>query len=73
MATEQKISELPAAAALSGADVIVVNQSGVTEQSTINAVKTFVLTSLGATGTFTTADVPAKTVTVVNGVITAIV
>jgi hypothetical protein len=72
MATEQKISELPAAAALGGTEVIVVNQSGVTEQSTINAVKTFVLSG-GATGTFTTADVPAKTVTVVNGVITSIV
>jgi len=72
MATEQKISELPAAAALSGTDVIVVNQSGVTEQSTINAVKTYVLAT-GATGTFTTADVPAKTVTVTNGLITAIV
>jgi hypothetical protein len=71
MATEQKISELPAGAAVTAEDKIPMNQSGVTKQVPASAVKTFVLSG-GATGTFTTADVPAKTVTVTNGIITSI-
>lgn len=72
MATEQKISELPAAGAIAAENKIVVNQSGVTKIAPMSSVKTYVLSG-GASGTFTTADVPAKTVTVVNGLITSIV
>lgn len=73
MATEVKISELPTAGAITGAELVVVNQNSITKTTDIDAVKTYVLDSLGASGTFLSADVPAKTVTVVNGIITSIV
>lgn len=73
MATEVKISELPAAGAITGAETVVVNQNSITKITDVDDIKTYILTSLGATGTFLSADVPAKTITVTNGLITAIV
>jgi hypothetical protein len=67
---EQKISELPAAAALDGTENVPVNQNGITSLTTVNAIVNYSF-STGATGTFTTVD--NKTVTVTSGLITSIV
>lgn len=67
---EQKISELPAATALDGTEKVIVNQNAITSLTDVDAIVTYVKTG-GATGTFTTVDL--KTVTVTNGLITAIV
>lgn len=64
---QQKISELDAASALSGTEKIVVNQSDVTKLATPAQIKTYVLTS-GVSGTFANPT----SITVVNGIITAI-
>lgn len=64
---KQKISELPSATTLDGTEEIVVNQSDVTKVATPAQMKTYVLAS-GVSGTF-----PNPTsITVVNGIITAI-
>lgn len=67
---EQKISELPAATALDGTEEIPVNQNGITSITDVDAIVTYTLAG-GVSGTFTTVD--NKTVTVTNGLITAIV
>ena len=67
---EQKISELPIAAALDGTESVVINQNAVTSITTVNAIVGYTF-STGATGSFTTAN--GKTVTVVKGLITSIV
>jgi hypothetical protein len=67
---EQKISELPAATAIDGTESVPVNQNGITSLTTIDAFVGFTF-STGATGSFTTND--GKTITVVKGLITAIV
>lgn len=67
---EQKISELPTATALTGAEKVIVNQNAQTSLTDVNAIVGYT-TATGATGSFTTAD--GKTVTVVKGLITSIV
>jgi hypothetical protein len=67
---QQKISELPTAAALDGTEKIIVNQNAQTSLTDVDAVVTYALSN-GASGTFTTVD--NKTVTVTNGLITSIV
>lgn len=67
---QQKISELPAATALDGTEEVPVNQNGITSITDVDAIVTYTLTN-GVSGTFTTVD--NKTVTVTNGLITAIV
>lgn len=67
---EQKISELPIAAALDGTESVVINQNAVTSITDVDAVVAYTLAG-GASGTFTTVDL--KTVTVVDGLITSIV
>ena len=67
---EQKISELPAASALTGTEKVIVNQNAVTSITTVDAIVGYTF-STGATGSFTTAN--GKTVTVVKGLITSIV
>jgi hypothetical protein len=67
---EQKISELPTATPLDGTEEIPVNQNGITSITDVDAIVTYTLTN-GVSGTFTTVD--NKTVTVTNGLITAIV
>lgn len=67
---QQKISELPAAAALTGTEKVIVNQNAQTSLTDVDAIVAYALTG-GATGTFTTVD--NKTVTVTNGIITSIV
>jgi hypothetical protein len=67
---EQKISELPAASTIDGTEEVVVNQNAITSLTTIDAFVGYTL-STGATGSFTTND--GKTITVVKGLITAIV
>jgi hypothetical protein len=67
---EQKISELPAAGAITGTEKIVINQNAQTSTTSVNAIVGYTLAT-GATGTFTTAD--NKTVTVIKGLITSIV
>ncbi len=64
---KQKISELDAAAALGGTEKIVVNQSNVTKTATPAQIKTYVLTT-GVSGTFSSPT----SITIVNGIITAI-
>jgi hypothetical protein len=64
---QQKISELTSASTLAGTEKIVVNQSDVTKTATPAQIKTYVLTS-GVSGTFTSPT----SITVVNGIITAI-
>lgn len=68
---EQKISLLDEADALDGTELIVVVQGGVTKKSTAQEVADLPKTG-GATGTFLSADDPAKTITVTNGIITDI-
>ena len=67
---EQKISELPAAGAITGIEKVIVNQNAVTSITTVDAIVGYT-TATGATGSFTTAN--GKTVTVVKGLITSIV
>ena len=67
---EQKISELPAAGAITGTEKVVINQNAVTSITTVDAIVGYTF-STGATGSFTTAN--GKTVTVVKGLITSIV
>ena len=67
---EQKISELPNATPLDGPEQLPLNQNGVTSLTDVDAIVTYTLTN-GVSGTFTTVD--NKTVTVTNGLITAIV
>jgi pyruvate formate-lyase activating enzyme-like uncharacterized protein len=64
---EQKISELPAASALDGAEKVIVNQNGVTSLTDVDAIVAYTLTD-GVSGTFTNPT----SITVVNGIITAI-
>jgi hypothetical protein len=64
---EQKISELPAATALDGTEEIPVNQNGITSITDVDAIVTYTLTN-GVSGTFTNPT----SITVVNGIITAI-
>lgn len=72
MATEVKISQLDAGAALDGTEIVPMVQNGKTVTTTTQEIADL-FTPAGANGTFTTADAPAKTVTVVNGLITSIV
>lgn len=72
MATEVKISELPAAGAITGAETVVVNQNSITKKTDIDDIKTYILAD-GASGTFLSGDTPQKTITVVDGLITSIV
>jgi hypothetical protein len=65
---EQKISELPAATALDGTEEVPVNQNGITSITDVDAIVTYTLTN-GVSGTFTNPT----SITVVNGIITAIV
>lgn len=67
---EQKISELPTAAPLDGTEKVPVNQNSVTSLTDVDAIVTYTLAD-GVSGTFESAD--NKTITVVNGIITAIV
>ena len=67
---QQKISELPTAGALDGTELVVINQSGETSTTTTQDIQDLSKTG-GVSGTFTTVD--SKTVTVTNGIITAIV
>ena len=67
---EQKISELPTATPLDGTEQLPLNQNGVTSLTDVDAIVTYTLAG-GVSGTFTTVD--NKTVTVKNGLITAIV
>jgi hypothetical protein len=64
---QQKISELPAATALDGTEEIPVNQNGITSITDVDAIVTYTLTN-GVSGTFTNPT----SITVVNGIITAI-
>ena len=64
---EQKISELPAAGALTGAEKVPVNQNSTTSLTDVNAIVTYTLSN-GVSGTFTNPT----SITVVNGIITAI-
>ena len=64
---EQKISELPAAGAITGTEKIVINQNAQTSLTDVNAVATYVKQG-GVSGTFTNPT----SITVVNGIITAI-
>lgn len=64
---EQKISELPAATAIDGTERVPVNQNGITSLTTVDAIVTYTLTG-GVSGTF----VSPTSITVVNGIITAI-
>tara|TARA_R110000868_G_scaffold9100_9_gene46076 strand:- start:1468 stop:1674 length:207 start_codon:yes stop_codon:yes gene_type:complete len=65
---EQKISELPIAAALDGTESVVINQNAVTSITDVDAIVTYALTN-GISGTFGTPT----SITIVNGIITAIV
>jgi hypothetical protein len=64
---EQKISELPNATALDGTEEIPVNQNGVTSLTDVDAIVTYTLAG-GVSGTFASPT----SITVVNGIITAI-
>ena len=64
---EQKISELPAATTLTGTEKVIVNQNAQTSLTDVNAVATDVKQG-GVSGTFTNPT----SITVVNGIITAI-
>lgn len=64
---EQKISELPAATTLTGAEKVIVNQNAQTSLTDVNAVATYIKQG-GVSGTFTNPT----SITVVNGIITAI-
>lgn len=64
---EQKISELPAAGAITGTEKVVINQNAITSLTTVNAVAIYVKQG-GVSGTFSNPT----SITVVNGIITAI-
>jgi hypothetical protein len=64
---QQKISELDAASTLGGTEKIVLNQLEVTKVATPAQMKTYVLAG-GVSGTFANPT----SITVVNGIITAI-
>ena len=64
---EQKISELPVAGALDGTEKVVINQNAQTSLTDVNAVATYVKQG-GVSGTFASPT----SITVVNGIITAI-
>lgn len=64
---EQKISELPAATPLDGSEKLPLNQNGVTSLTNVDAIVTYTLSN-GVSGTFTNPT----SITVVNGIITAI-
>jgi hypothetical protein len=64
---EQKISELPAASPLTGAESVIVNQNSITKKTDLEKVRDYVLDN-GVSGTFTNPT----SITVVNGIITAI-
>lgn len=64
---EQKISELPAASALDGTESVIVNQNGITSITDVDAIVTYTLAN-GVSGTFASPT----SITVVNGIITAI-
>ena len=65
---EQKISELPLATALTGTEKVPVNQNAVTSITDVDAIVNYTLTG-GISGTFGTPT----SITVVNGIVTAIV
>jgi hypothetical protein len=65
---KQKISELAAAATLTGAEVVIVNQSGVTKKSTVTDVQAIPLAA--AVAAQTTADAKLATVAVDGTTIT---
>lgn len=64
---EQKISELPGASTLTGTEQVIVNQNAITKLTDVDKVKDYVLDN-GVSGTFTNPT----SITVVNGIITAI-
>ena len=64
---EQKISELPIAAALDGTESVVINQNAVTSITDVDAIVTYTLAG-GVSGTFANPT----SITVLNGIITAI-
>jgi hypothetical protein len=64
---EQKISELPTATPLDGSEKLPLNQNGVTSLTDVDAIVTYTLAG-GVSGTFTNPT----SITVVNGIITAI-
>ena len=64
---EQKISELPAASPLTGAEQVIVNQNSITKKTDLEKVRDYVLDN-GVSGTFTNPT----SITIVNGIITAI-
>jgi hypothetical protein len=65
---KQKISNLPSAATLTGAEVVVVNQGGVTKRSTVTSVQTIPLAAAAAAQS--TADGKLSTVAVDGTTIT---
>lgn len=65
---KQKISNLPSAATLTGAEVVVVNQGGVTKKSTVTSVQTIPLAA--ATAAQSTANSKLSTVAVDGTTIT---
>lgn len=69
MAVNKKTSDEEAAGALTGDELVRIVQDTANKQTTTQAIANLALTD-GVSGTFTTAD--DKTVTVVNGIITAI-
>jgi hypothetical protein len=64
---KQKISELPAAGTITGAEKVIVNQNSITKLTDLDDVKDFVLNN-GVSGTFANPT----SITVTNGIITAI-
>jgi hypothetical protein len=66
-----KISALPAASALTGAELVPVVQSGNTVQTTVGAVNTLALTGNAATATFATTAGSATTATTAGSATTA--
>jgi hypothetical protein len=64
---EQKISELPIAAALDGTESLPVNQNAITSLTDVDAIVTYTLTGC-VTGTYANPT----SITVVKGLITAI-
>lgn len=64
---EQKISELPSATPLDGSEKVPVNQNGITSITDVDAIVTYTLNN-GVSGTFSNPT----SITVVNGIITAI-
>jgi hypothetical protein len=64
---QQKLSELPAATALDGTEGVPVNQNGTTSLTDVDAIVTYTLNG-GVSGTFANPT----SITIVNGIITAI-